>query len=445
MNITIIGTGYIGLVQGVIMSKLGFNVICIDSDEKKVEILKAGKSPIYEPGLEEIMEKSIKNKKINFTNSYKEGLKNAEIIFLAVPTPAKANGSSNLQYIKKAAKDLGKRIEQNCMVITKSTVPTGTNREVKKIIKNELEKRKMRNLKVDIISNPEFLREGKAVYDFLNPDRIVVGIDEESNKNEIEEKINKLYEYFKNNNVPIVFTTLETAELAKYASNAFLSVKISFINEMAMLSEKVNANIEDISKIMGYDHRIGNEFLQAGLGFGGSCFPKDTLSILNIGKNNNCKMKIIDSAVQINEKIKENLVLKIENKLGNINGKIISILGLSFKPETDDVREAPAIKIIKKLIKLGANIKVYCPKGMENAKKELYEFENKIIYSKDEYDCVEQADCIILTTEWKQFSELDLEKIKKLTNNNYFFDFRNVFTNNEKIRSYFQYYSIGRN
>lgn len=408
MNIAIIGTGYIGLVQGVVMSDLGFDVVCIDNDATKIEMLKQGKSPIYEPELEETLKKSLKNGKIKFTLDYNSGIKNADVIFLAVGTPPLADGSSNLNYITAASKNLAQFLSKDSLIITKSTVPMGTNKKIKKIILDELKKRNMDNLNVSVISNPEFLREGKAVYDFLNPDRIVVGIDENDNKEKIKKEIYKIYEYFLKKQIPIIFTNLETAELSKYSSNAFLSVKISFINEMAMLSEKIGANIEDVSKIMGFDHRIGNEFLNAGLGFGGSCFPKDTLAILNIGKNNDCEMSIVNSTVKFNDDLKDILIKKIKNKLGSVKGKTISILGLSFKPETDDIRESPAIKIIKKLINLGAKIKVYCPQGMEKTKKELENYSNCIKYCKNEYECAKNSDCLILTTEWEQFKNMDL-------------------------------------
>ena len=445
MNITIIGTGYIGLVQGAVMSDLGFDVICIDNNEEKIEILKEGKSPIYEPDLEEILKKSLKNGKIKFTSDYSFGVKDADVIFLAVGTPPLSDGSSDLSYIVDASRNLARYLSKDSLIITKSTVPTGTNRKIKKIILDELKKRNMKNLNVPVISNPEFLREGKAVYDFLNPDRIVVGIDENDDNEKIKKEIYEIYDYFYKNSIPIIFTNLETAELSKYSSNAFLSVKISFINEMAILSEKIGANIEDVSKIMGLDHRIGNEFLNAGLGFGGSCFPKDTLAILNIGKHNNCEMSIVNSSVKLNNNLKEILIEKIKSKLGGVNGKTVSILGLSFKPGTDDIREAPAIKIIKKLIKLGAKIKVYCPKGMEKTKKEMVEYSDSIIYCENEYKCAENSDCLILTTEWKEFKNIDLEKIKDIMKNNYFFYFRNMFKGNENVRNYFHYYPIGRN
>ncbi len=445
MNITIIGTGYIGLVQGVIMSDLGYNITCIDNDTDKIETLKVGTPVIYEPELEEILKKNIRNNKIHFTSSYSEGLKDTETVFLSVGTPAAEDGKANLEYIEDASVNIGKNLESDCMIIVKSTVPVGTNRKIKKIIYSELEKRRKKNLKISIVSNPEFLREGKAVYDFLNPDRIVIGIDSEDDKKDIQEKIYNIYSYFHKNNTPIIFTTLETAELSKYASNAFLSVKISFINEMSLLSEKTDANIEDISKIMGYDHRIGKDFLKAGIGFGGSCFPKDTLSILNIGRENDCEMEIINSAVRINENIKNSAIRKIEFNLGSLKDKTISVLGLSFKPGTDDIRESPAIKILKSLIEKGAKIKAYCPKGMENTKDFLKEYSNYIIYSSDEYDCAKNSDAVIIATEWEQFSMIDLEEIHSSMKDNYFFDFRNMFTNNSKIRNYFKYYPIGTN
>ena len=444
MNITIIGTGYIGLVQGVIMADLGFNVTCFDKDKNKIENLKKGIIPIFEPGLDVILKSAKDKNNISFTDSYKTAFDNADVIFIVVGTPPELDGTSDLSYIKAAAADIGKNIDKNCLVITKSTVPVGTNVKIKKIIEEEL-KLHNSNSEFSIVSNPEFLREGKAVYDFLNPERIVVGIDERSDKNFVQNKINEIYKYFIKKNVPIIFTNLETAELSKYASNAFLATKISFINEMALLSEKVNANIEDISKIMGSDSRIAPDFLKAGIGYGGSCFPKDTAAILNIGKGNKCDMKIINSVVDVNKNMKAILINKITSKLKTLKGKTISILGLSFKPETDDIRFAPALSVIKELIGNGAYVKAYCPKGMENTKKELSHLSNFIEYTKDEYECLENSDSAVLITEWKQFKNIDLEKAGKLMKQKYFFDFRNLFSKNEKIRDLFSYSAIGRN
>ena len=447
MNVTIIGTGYIGLVQGAILADLGLKVTCLDKNQNKIDALNNGEIPIYEPDLDNILQSAKTKGNISFKNLSKSAFKKANIIFIAVGTPAKLDGTSELSYVEEAARTIGKNIDNDCIIITKSTVPVGTNKKIKKIIEKEI---KNRNVKINffIVSNPEFLREGKAVYDFLNPERIVMGIEEnlsENNKNFIHNKINTLYSYFINKGVPIIFTNLETAELSKYAANSFLAAKISFINEMALLSEKVNANVEDISKIMGTDSRIAPNFLKAGIGYGGSCFPKDIMAILDIGKENKCDMKIINSVAEVNEDMKKLLINKIASKLKTLKGKTISILGLSFKPETDDIRFAPSLSIIKELIGNGAFVKVYCPKGMENTKKELNHLSDFIEYSENEYECLKNSDSAILITEWKQFEKIDLEKASKLMKQKYFFDFRNFFSKNDNIRNLFSYFPIGRN
>ena len=443
MNITIIGTGYIGLVQGVIMADLGFQVTCLDKNVKKIEDLKKGKIPIYEPELDNILQSAEKKGNISFTDSYEKGVKNADIIFIAVGTPPKLDGTSDLTYIEDASASIGKNINKDCVIITKYTVPIGTNRKIRGIIENELKQRNL-NIKFSIVSNPEFLREGKAVYDFLNPERIVAGIEEGDNEKSVRKKIEEIYKYFTDKNIPIIFTNLETAELSKYASNAFLATKISFINEMALLSEKVNANIEDISKIMGTDSRIAPDFLKAGIGYGGSCFPKDTAAILNIAKDNKCDMKIINSVVNVNKDMKTVLINKITSKLKTLKGKTISILGLSFKPETDDIRFAPSLSVIKELVSNGAYIKAYCPKGIENTKRELSHLSNFIEYTENEYECLKGSDSAVLLTEWKQFGNMDLEIASESMKQNYFFDFRNLFSKNPKIRKLFSYSAIGR-
>ena len=405
-----------------------------------------GEIPIYEPALDKILQSAKEKGNISFTNSDETAFKDADVVFIAVGTPAKIDGTSELSYIKEATKSIGKNVNKNCIIITKSTVPVGTNKKIRKIIREEIQNR---NAEIEFftISNPEFLREGKAVHDFLNPERIVVGTEDElaeKDKKIVYDKINELYEYFVNKNIPIIFTNLETAELSKYAANAFLATKISFINEMALLSEKVNANIEDISRIMGADSRIAPDFLKAGIGYGGSCFPKDTMAILNIGKENKCDMKIINSVVDVNEDMKKVLLNKIISKLGTLKGKTISILGLSFKPETDDIRFAPAISIVKELIGNGGFVKAYCPKGMENTKRELSHLSDFIEYSENEYECLKDSDSAVLVTEWKEFKEMDLEKVSKSMKQKYFFDFRNLFSQNDKIRKLFSYSPIGR-
>ena len=444
MKITVIGTGYIGLVQGALLSDLGFDVTCFDIDSHKIDLLDKGILPIYEPGLDEIIESSKKRGTINFSSSCKSSVENADVIFIGVGTPSLSDGSTDLSYIENVSACLGQNIKNNCLIITKSTVPVGTNRTIKRIIEENL-KLNNRTSDFSIISNPEFLREGKAVYDCYNPERIVIGIDSHDNQEKIVEKIKIIYKYFIEKNIPIVFTSLESAELSKYASNAFLAMKISYINEIALLAEKLNANVNDVAKIMGLDSRIGGDFLKAGLGYGGSCFPKDTLSLLNTAKNIGSDLGIIDSVIKTNDYMKEYIINKIIDKVGNIKNKEIAVLGLSFKPGTDDIRESPSINLIRKIIYKGGHVKVYCPKAMKNARKELKDLSNFITFTENEYECTRNADLIILATEWEQFKSLDFIKIKDHMHNNYFFDLRNMFINEDGIRSLFNYYPVGIN
>lgn len=444
MKITVIGTGYIGLVQGALLSDLGFDVTCFEIDSHKIDLLDKGILPIYEPGLDEIIESSKKRGTINFSSSCKSSVENADVIFIGVGTPSLSDGSTDLSYIENVSACLGQNIKNNCLIITKSTVPVGTNRTIKRIIEENL-KLNNRTSDFSIISNPEFLREGKAVYDCYNPERIVIGIDSHDNQEKIVEKIKIIYKYFIEKNIPIVFTSLESAELSKYASNAFLAMKISYINEIALLAEKLNANVNDVAKIMGLDSRIGGDFLKAGLGYGGSCFPKDTLSLLNTAKNIGSDLGIIDSVIKTNDYMKEYIINKIIDKVGNIKNKEIAVLGLSFKPGTDDIRESPSINLIRKIIYKGGHVKVYCPKAMKNARKELKDLSNFITFTENEYECTRNADLIILATEWEQFKSLDFIKIKDHMHNNYFFDLRNMFINEDGIRSLFNYYPVGIN
>ncbi len=444
MKITVIGTGYIGLVQGALLSDLGFDVTCFDIDSHKIDLLDKGILPIYEPSLDEIIESSKKRGTINFSSSCKSSVENADVIFIGVGTPSLSDGSTDLSYIENVSACLGQNIKNNCLIITKSTVPVGTNQTIKRIIEENL-KLNNRTSDFSIISNPEFLREGKAVYDCYNPERIVIGIDSHDNQEKIVEKIKIIYKYFIEKNIPIVFTSLESAELSKYASNAFLAMKISYINEIALLAEKLNANVNDVAKIMGLDSRIGGDFLKAGLGYGGSCFPKDTLSLLSTAKNIGSDLGIIDSVIKTNDYMKEYIINKIIDKVGNIKNKEIAVLGLSFKPGTDDIRESPSINLIRKIIYKGGHVKVYCPKAMKNARKELKDLSNFITFTENEYECTRNADLIILATEWEQFKSLDFIKIKDHMHNNYFFDLRNMFINEDGIRSLFNYYPVGIN
>lgn len=398
MKIAVIGTGYVGLVQGIIMSEFGAEVICIDKSEQKIEKLNRGETPIYEPGLEELLLKNQKAKRINFTTDIEEGTKEAEVIFIAVGTPPLADGKADLTAVLEVAKEIGNLMEDYKVIVNKSTVPVGTGAKVKDIIRKELEKREI-EIDFDIVSNPEFLREGKAVGDCLRPNRIVIGSETERAK----EIMKKVYDVLYINSTPFLFTNLETAEMIKYASNAFLAVKISFINEIALLAEKVGANTQEIARGMGMDGRISPKFLHCGAGYGGSCFPKDTRAIVEIGKENNEEMLIVSAAIAANEKQKRKMIEKIKREMVNLNDKVIGILGLTFKPDTDDMREAPSLDIIKGLIKEGAKIQTYCPEGIKEAMWYLQDYEDSIIYCADEYSITNGADAVVLMTEWNQF------------------------------------------
>lgn len=439
MNIAVIGTGYVGLVQGIIMADFNHNVTCVDIDIDKINRLQRGEVPIYEPGLEELLKKNILRKKITFTSNIKSAIKNSEIIFIAVGTPPAMDGSADLQYVLNVAREIGENIEDYKVIVNKSTVPIGTGELVKDTLEKELKKRNT-PVEFDIVSNPEFLREGKAVEDCLNPDRIVIGYNSIKALNIMKKLYGKLIE----KNIPFVFTNIKTSEMIKYASNAFLAVKISFINEISLLAEKVGANTDDISLAMGMDNRISPKFLKCGPGYGGSCFPKDTKALVKIGDNVGEEMSVVKAAIYANEKQKFKIVEKIKKEMNGLEGKIIGILGLSFKPDTDDVRDAPSIDIIKHLINNGAKINAYCPKGMKEAKWRLHDFNNKILYCENEYEVSNKADSIVLITEWSQFENLDLNKMKKNMRDNFYFDLRNIHNKNTEIKKIFKYFPFGK-
>lgn len=438
MKISVIGTGYVGLVQGAILSEVGHDVICIDIDELKIKNLKNGIIPIYEPGLEKILEKNIKSDKIKFTTDIKEGIKDSDIIFIAVGTPPKEDGSADLQYVLRCAKDIAKNIEKDIIIINKSTVPVGTGELVEREINSYLEMNK-KNYRIDVVSNPEFLREGKAVLDCLNPSRIVIGLEND----EIKDKMEELYSDFIKRDIPVVFTNRRTSEMIKYASNAFLAVKISYINEISALAEKVGADTEKIAYAMGLDDRISPKFLKCGAGYGGSCFPKDTKAIVEIAKRYGENLEIIESAISANEKQKRKMVEKIVEKMEGIEGKQIGILGLTFKPETDDMREAPSIDIIEGLVKKGATVKVYCPKGMEEGKWRLKHLGEKVIFTENTQQCLTNVEAIVLVTEWEEFKNLEFSKIIENLKDNFFFDLRNLYLEDKEIRKLFKYYPVG--
>ena len=438
MNISVIGTGYVGLVQGVVLSDFGLNVICMDTNKEKIDMLLNGDVPIYEPGLRELVEKVRESGRISFTTDIKKTVENSDVIFIAVGTPPKEDGSADLQYVLSVAKEIGKHINGYKVVVDKSTVPVGTGRMVAKAIQEELDNRGV-DFEFDVVSNPEFLREGKAIGDCMRPDRIVIGSDSEKAK----EVMKNVYRVLYLNKTPFVFTGLESAEMIKYASNAFLAVKISFINEMALLSEKIGANIQEISKAMGMDGRISPKFLHAGPGFGGSCFPKDTKAIVDVAKRNGEKLCVIEAAIEANEKQKKKMVEKILKKMGSVNGKVFGILGLSFKPETDDMRDAPSLDIVKGLVENGATIRAYCPEGMEEAKWRLEDCAKSIKYCSNGYEVAEGVDALVLVTEWNQFRGMDLQKIAKLMKGKHFFDLRNVYWKDSTAKELFDYSCVG--
>ncbi|MGI6393302.1 MAG: UDP-glucose dehydrogenase family protein [bacterium] len=438
MKIGIFGSGYVGLVVGASLADFGHEVLCIDIDETKIEGLKKGVMPLYEPGLAELIERNYRFKRIDFTTDIEKTVKSCEILFIAVGTPPKDDGSTDLQYVSAVATAIGKHIDSYKVIVNKSTVPVGTGKFVRQIVGEQIKKRAV-SIDFDVVSNPEFLREGKAIHDFTHPDRIVIGYESEK----AAEIMKQVYRVLYINNTPFVLTNIETAEMIKYASNAFLAVKISFINEMALLAEKVGANIQEIAKAMGMDGRISPKFLHAGCGYGGSCFPKDTKAIVSTAEKEGVELKVIKAAIVANESHKIKMVEKIVSTMGSVKGKTIAVLGLTFKPETDDMREAPSLTIVPELIKNGAKIRTYCPQGFKEAAWRFADFSSHIEYCTDSYDAVKGSDGIVILTEWNQFRGLNLKKIKSLMNGDYFFDLRNIYAKESAVRSIFKYSGIG--
>lgn len=437
-NITVIGTGYVGLVSGTCFSEFGINVKCMDIDNNKIQDLRKGTLPIYEPGLEALVKKNVESGRLTFTTDFKEAVECSDVIFIAVGTPSHEDGSADLQYVLSAAREIAYSINGYKIIVNKSTVPVGTGRKVQKLIEEILEEREV-DFKFDMVSNPEFLREGSAINDFTHPDRIIIGV--ESNK--AEELMREVYRVLFLNNHPFVFTNIETAELIKYASNAFLATKITYINEIAALCEKIGADIKLVAKAMGLDKRIGKFFLNAGPGYGGSCFPKDTKALVHIGSRYDVEMNIVKAVISANDKQKLRMVDKILGKLIDVNDKTIAILGLAFKPETDDMRESSSIVIVNELLRRGAIIKVFDPICMENARRYYFK-DNDIKYCKSEYDAITDSDALVLITEWNQFRSLDIDKIKKLMSGSHFFDFRNIYDRFVLESKGFDYEGVGR-
>ena len=434
MKISIIGTGYVGLVSGACFADLGNDVLCVDKNKNKINMLNKKQVPIYEPGLKELINKNFIAGRLKFTTDLSNAVKKSDVVFIAVGTPSRrGDGHADLSFVFSATKEIAQAIDGYTVIVTKSTVPVGTGEKVKEIIKQI-------NLKAnfDVVSNPEFLREGSAIEDFMRPDRVVVGHETEKAK----EIMSALYRPLFLLETPIVFTSLESAELIKYASNAFLAVKISYINQMADLCESVGANIDDVAKGMGLDKRIGNKFLHTGPGYGGSCFPKDTIALVKTAKDNNTPVSLVEETVRYNSLRKNEMVNKIQQVSGSIENKNIAILGLSFKPETDDMRESPAIDIINGLLKLNAEIYVYDPAAMPEAKQV---FSNKIHFSSNAKECIENRDILVILTEWNEFRALDPKLILKLMRGNTIIDLRNIFDPNEMLDENINYVSLGRN
>ncbi len=435
MNICVIGTGYVGLVTGACFAEFGLNVTCVDKDKDKIKRLNSGETPIYEPGLQELIQRNAKHGRLSFTTLVEEGVKNALVIFIAVGTPPKQDGDSDLRYIKEVSKQTAKTMDGYKVIVTKSTVPVGTGKMIAEIIK----KYQKTKIDFDIVSNPEFLREGSAIEDFLRPNRIVVGASSEQAIAILKNLYRPLYLI----ETPFLITNVETAEMIKYASNAFLATKISFINEIANLCERVGADIHGVAKGMGLDKRIGPKFLHPGPGFGGSCFPKDTRALFQMAKNSDYELKIVKSVIEVNKRQIIIMIDKIKKSIGKLRGKTIGILGLSFKPNTDDIRESPAIEIAKALIKRGSKIRAYDPEALGTAKAIFNS--GKVTYCKDAYEVAKGANALVIATEWNQFRMLDMKRIKKLLKEPILIDLRNVYEPSHVKKLGFLYTSVGRN
>lgn len=438
-KISIIGTGYVGLVTGACLSDFGLKVLCMDNDKEKISKLEQGIIPIYEPGLDVIVERNMANRRLAFTTDMKKAVEESDVIFIAVGTPPAEDGSADLRYVEAVARDIAHYMNGYKVIVDKSTVPVGTGQRVKQWVREELAKRGV-DYEFDVVSNPEFLREGSAVYDFTHPDRVVIGAE----TLRAFERMKQVYRVLYLNETPFIETNLETAEMIKYASNAFLAMKITFINEIANLCEKVGADVQDVAKAMGRDGRIGPKFLHPGPGFGGSCFPKDTMALAKIGREYGAPVTLIEQTIKANEAQKMLMVAKIREGLGSLVGKQLAILGLAFKPNTDDMREAPVLVILNELAKQGMRFKVYDPKAMEEAKWRLANLKDQITYCQSEYEAIDGCDALVILTEWNQFRSLDLPRVKKLLKEPYFFDLRNIYKREMMEEAGFYYFGVGQ-
>ena len=435
MNIAIVGTGYVGLVSGTCFAEMGAHVTCVDVDAEKINKLKNGIMPIYEPGLEELVKRNVGFGRLQFTTDLTEVLDDVEVVFSAVGTPPDEDGSADLKYVLAVARQFGQSINKYTILVTKSTVPVGTAKKVKAAIQEELDKRGV-DIPFDVASNPEFLKEGAAIKDFMSPDRVVVGTESEK----VKEVMTRLYKPFLINNFRVIFMDIPSAEMTKYAANAMLATRISFMNDIANLCERVGANVDSVRKGIGTDSRIGSKFLYAGCGYGGSCFPKDVKALMHTGIDNDYHMEVIEAVERVNEKQKSIVYDKILKAIGSVKGKTIAILGLAFKPETDDMREAPALVVIDKLLKDGATVRVFDPIAMDECKRRIGD---SVVYCKDMYDTANGADVFALMTEWRQFRMPSWNVIRKVMTGNVIVDGRNIYDRAELEALGFIYTRIG--
>jgi UDPglucose 6-dehydrogenase len=436
MNIGIIGTGYVGLVSGVCLSAIGHTVVCVDNDKEKVKKLRKGIATIYEPGLQELMTKQIKKKKLFFSDSIKEAAKSSQVIFIAVGTPSKKNGDADLTYVENVARQIAESMDSYKLIVEKSTVPAETGKRIEHTIKLNLPKQFKtgnRSVSFDVASNPEFLREGSAIADFMNPDRVVIGV--ESKK--AEELLKEIYKPLKTR---IIVTNITSAEIIKHASNSFLATKISFANALSQICNLVGADILKVTEGMGYDKRIGASFLNAGVGFGGSCFPKDVDAFIRLSEKSGYDFHLLKAVRQTNEEQKAAFVRLIEDKLWIVKGKTIGVLGLAFKPNTDDMRNAPSVDIINRLQAEGATIRAYDPQAMEHSKKIFKD----VTFCSDAYGVAKAADCVVVLTEWEEFRQIDFKRLRKVMRQPMIFDGRNLYKNDNLVDLGFEYYGIGR-
>ncbi|MGH9868347.1 MAG: UDP-glucose dehydrogenase family protein [Candidatus Polarisedimenticolia bacterium] len=433
MNIAVIGTGYVGLVTGACFAELGVSVTCIDTDEKKIGNLQKGILPIYEPGLEEIVQKNMKQGRLAFTTRLDEAVGRSLVVFIAVGTPPDENGNADLKFVKEVAAGLGRLLREYKVIVTKSTVPMGTGSLIRRIVE---ENRPSPSIPFSVASNPEFLREGSAVEDFMRPNRVVVGTEDSQAAAILKDLYRPLYLI----ETPFVLTDVISAEMIKYASNAFLATKISFINEIANLCDRLGADVHDVARAMGLDNRIGRKFLHPGPGYGGSCFPKDTLALRGLAVAAGGEMRIVDAVIEVNDRQPAVMMEKVREVVPAPRGKVAAVLGLSFKPNTDDIRESPAIRVIQGLLEMGFTVRAYDPIAMDNARAEL----GKITYCQDEYSTAEGSDLLVLATEWNQFRALDLNRLRGLMRAPVVMDMRNIYEPADMARLGFTYRCVGR-